>query len=233
MKIEDDFNMSPAIPAVHATENSIQNLPLPTIRRFPIYLRKIQDCVAREEEYISGALLADVLNLDHVVVRKDLAMTGVSGTPRLGFPTKELAAAITRALGWDIPTQAALIGVGHLGGALLGHRGFREHNLKIALAFDANPALAGTRLHGTTILPVEEMESTIQRLHIVLAILTVPSCAAQSCADKLVAAGIRGIWNFTGVSLNVPDNIKVQQEDLASGLAVLSHMIASTPQETV
>lgn len=214
-------------------DNVVQNLPLPTIRRFPIYLRKIQDCVAREEEYISGALLADVLNLDHVVVRKDLAMTGVSGTPRLGFPTKELAAAITRALGWDSPTQAALIGVGHLGGALLGHRGFRDHNLEITLAFDANPALVGTQLHGATILAIDDLERMIQRLHIVLAILTVPSCAAQSCADKLVAAGIRGIWNFTGVSLNVPASVKVQQEDLASGLAVLSHMIASTTQETV
>lgn len=210
-------------------ESVVQNLPLPTIRRFPVYLRKIQECLAREEEYVSGALLADALNLDHVVVRKDLAMTGVSGTPRLGFPTKELAAAITRALGWDNPTQAVLIGVGHLGGALLGYRGFRDHNLEISLAFDANPELVGKQVHGITVLSIDELEKVIPRLHIILAILTVPGSAAQSCADKLVSAGIRGIWNFTGVSLNVPTSVKVQQEDLASGLAVLSHMIASLP----
>ncbi len=210
-------------------KSPLQNLPLPTVRRFPVYLRRVQDCIAREEEYVSGALLADVLGIDHVVVRKDLAMTGVVGTPRLGFPTKELAAAITKALGWDIPTRAALVGVGHLGGALLGHKGFHDHNLEITLAFDSNPALVGTRLHGVAILPVEDLEAVVKRLHIILAILTVPNAAAQDCADRLVAGGIRGIWNFTGVSLNVPPAVKVQHEDLASGLAILSHMISVSP----
>lgn len=210
-------------------KTDVSNLPLPTIRRFPIYLRRIQDCIAREEAFISGAILADVLGLDHVVVRKDLAMTGVVGTPRLGFPTKELAAAITKALGWDSPTQAALVGVGHLGGALLGHKGFLDHNLEISLAFDANPDLVGTQQHGVTILPVADLETVVRRLHIILAILTVPNAAAQTCADKLVAGGVRGIWNFTGVSLNVPATVKVQHEDLVSGLAVLSHMIATNP----
>lgn len=183
--------------------------------------------IARSELYISSAVLARELDIDSVVIRKDLAMTGQPGTPRRGYPAKELVEAINRALGWDNTTDAALIGVGALGHALLGYRGFHEQRLSIAIAFDNDPALIGTICHGVQVWDMSDLQQIVRRLKLKLGILTVPDAAAQSCADQLVAAGICGIWNFTSVQLNVPANVKVQRVDLAASLAVLSHAIAT------
>lgn len=202
-------------------------LPLPTIRRYPIYLRAISEMIARGESYVSSAVLARELDIDPVVIRKDLAMAGQPGTPRRGYPAKEISKALNRALGWDNTTDAALIGVGALGHALLGYQGFSEQHLSIAIAFDNNPAIIGTVCHGVQVWDMADLREIVLRLKLKLGILTVPNAAAQSCADQLVAAGIRGIWNFTSVQLNVPLNVKVQHVDLAASLAVLSHAIAT------
>ena len=119
------------------------------------------------------------------------------------------------------------MGIGSLGNALLGYRGFEEQNLSIAVAFDANPGLMGLTFHGVKVRPMEDLPRLVRRLAIKLGILTVPSAAAQACADQLVAAGICGIWNFTSVQLDVPDKVVVQNVDLAQSLAVLSHTIAT------
>lgn len=202
-------------------------LPMPAVRRFPLYLREIDACIEREEEYISGALLADVLGLDRVLVRKDLALTGVVGTPRLGFPVKELSSAIHSILGWDTTTKAVLVGVGNLGTALLGYGGFSEYGLRIVLAFDRNPALVGKTVKGIKIEAMSDLSRLVSENEVEIAILTVPGESAQQCADELAKAGIRGIWNFSPAALTVPPDIMVQHENLASSLAVLSHAIAA------
>ncbi len=202
-------------------------LPLPTIRRYPLYLRAINAKIAKGELYVSSAVLARELDIDPVVARKDLAMAGEPGTPRRGYPAKELTEAINRALGWDNTTDAALVGVGSLGHALLGYHGFEEQNLRIVAAFDENTDLVGTVCHGVKVRAMDEMAKLVPRLKVKLGILTVPNLAAQNCADQLVASGVRGIWNFTAVQLSVPKDVKVQSVDLASSLAVLSHIIAT------
>jgi redox-sensing transcriptional repressor len=186
--------------------------------------------IAGGELHISSAVLADRLSLDPVLTRKDLAMAGVPGKPRRGYPAKELADAISRALGWDSATDAVLVGVGSLGKALLGYSGFEEQNLSIAVAFDSSPELIGQKFHGVKIRTLEDLPRLIGRLKIKLAILTVPNTAAQSCADALVAAGITGILNFTSIQLSVPRNVTVQNVDIAQSLAVLSHTIANEKQ---
>lgn len=206
--------------------------PLPTIRRYPIYLRCIREMIAAGELHVSSAVIAEKLGLDPVLTRKDLAMAGVIGKPRRGYPAQALEEAINRALGWDSTTDAILVGVGSLGNALLGYRGFEEQNLSISVAFDSNPGLMGLTVHGVKVRPMEDLPRLVRRLRITLGILTVPSVAAQACADRLVAAGIRGIWNFTSVQLSVPDGVVVQNVDLAQSLAVLSHAIASRDAPT-
>lgn len=203
-------------------------LPLPTIRRYPIYLREIRAEIENGEEHISSAVLADRLGLDPVLTRKDLAMVGVPGKPRRGYPAKELESAMTHALGWDNATDAALVGVGSLGQALLGYAGFAEHNLSIAVSFDADDRKVGTEVHGIKVCPLDEIPSLVSRLNLKLGILTVPKHAAQGCANALIEAGIIGIWNFTGVHLEVPPTVIVQDVDLAQSLAVLSHAIVQS-----
>ena len=203
--------------------SSIYPLPLPTIRRYPIYLRAIKAKIAGGDLTVSSAVRAEELGLDRVLTRKDLAMAGVPGKPRRGYPAKELCDAINRALGWDNAAGAALVGVGSLGRALLGYSGFEEQNLSVSVAFDANPALNGETIHGVMVHPMSELTRLAKRLKIKLAILTVPNFAAQSCADALVDAGIKGILNFSAIQLNVPKDVTVQNVDLAQSRAGLSH----------
>ena len=210
-------------------EKSSNPLPLPTIRRYPIYLRCIREMIAAGELHISSAVVAEKLGLDPVLTRKDLAMAGVPGKPRRGYPATELQSAINRALGWDNTTDAVLVGVGSLGNALLGYSGFEEQNLSIAVAFDSNPGRIGLSLHGVKVRPMEDLPRLVKRMQIRIGILTVPNRAAQTCANQLVGAGIRGIWNFTSVQLEVPKGIVVQNVDLAQSLAVLSHAITTAP----
>ncbi len=208
-------------------EDRPNTLPLPTIRRYPIYLREIRSSIARGALHVSSAAMAEKLGLDPVLARKDLAMTGVSGKPRRGYPAKALEEALNRALGWDNVIDAALVGVGSLGQALLGYIGFEEQNLSIAAAFDSNPALAGLTIRKVKVRPMEDIQRLVKKLKIRIGILTVPNTAAQECADSLVKAGITGIWNFTNVQLAVPKGVIVQNVDLAQSLAVLSHQITA------
>lgn len=210
-------------------EKTFGPFPLPTIRRYPIYLRCIREMTAAGELHISSAVVAEKLGLDPVLTRKDLAMAGVPGKPRRGYPAKKLQDALSHALGWDNTTDAVLIGAGSLGNALLGYSGFEEQNLSIIVAFDSNPGLLGLALHGVKVRPMEDLPRFVKRMKIKLGILTVPNAAAQSCADQLVAAGIRGIWNFSSVQLEVPQGVVVQNVDLAQSLAILSHAITTAP----
>lgn len=181
--------------------------------------------ISHGESHVSSAVLAETLGLDPVLTRKDLTMAGVPGKPRRGYPSKELAAAINRALGWDNAIDAVLVGAGSLGQALLGFSGFKEHNLSIVVAFDADPKKANRKFHGIEVRPVEDLVRLVSRLKLRIAILTVPNTAAQDCANTLIEAGVVGIMNFTAAQLTVPKDVIVQNVDLAQALAVLSHSI--------
>ena len=203
----------------------MEPLPLPTIRRYPAYLREIRAMIQRGEQHVSSAVLAEKLGLDQVLTRKDLAMAGVPGKPRCGYPAKKLEAAVVHALGWDNATDAILVGTGSLGQALLGYRGFAEHNLSISVAFDAAPEKIQKEIHGVMVRSMKDLPALVKRLQIRLGILTVPRAAAQTCASAMVEAGITGIWNFTTEQLEVPEDVIIQNVDLAESLAVLSHAI--------
>ncbi len=199
----------------------------PSIRRLPSYLNIIKLADARGEENISGTNIADELQLEAIQVRKDLALTGAVGTPKRGYSVKELIFSIERFLGWNIETDAVLIGAGCLGAALMGYDGFRRNGLKISLALDNEKDRVGATIHGVPVRHIDEAEELIHQQNIKVAILTVPSEKAQEVSDVLVKAGIRGIWNFTNTKITIPDSVCVWKEDLSSGYAMLSYMMSS------
>jgi redox-sensing transcriptional repressor len=200
------------------------------VKRLPSYLQLLRVLQAEGHEHVSGTVLASVHNLEPVIVRKDLAITGIIGTPRIGFRVNELIAAIERFLGWNNQTKAVLVGVGNLGAALLGYRGFDNFGLQIVAAFDCDPRKIGQRVHGCKVQSVDQLAGFLGRSQVLLGVLTVPAEAAQATAERMVAAGIRGIWNFTPVKLRLPEEIVTQKEDLAEGLAVLSHRMHHDPR---
>lgn len=195
------------------------------LQRLPLYLRVLRNLEREGLRYASGAGIAQALGFDPIVVRKDLARTGVRGTPRVGFPIARLIAKLETLTGADTDLTAVLAGVGKLGSALLSYPGFRKQGLSIAAGFDAAPERCNIILSGTPVFPVSSLTETVMRLGATLGILTVPADRAQRVAEQMVAGGIRAIWNFTPTQLDVPEDILVQREDLAVSLAVLLHRI--------
>lgn len=211
-----------AFPEALLRENrAVRKAGLPCVKRMPAYLQLLRRLQAEGQEHVSGTVLASVHRWEPVIVRKDLALTGAVGTPRIGFQVTELISAIERFLGWDNQTTAALVGIGSLGTALLGYQGFHNIGIRIVGAFDSNPKVVGTWVHGRKVQAVGHLMSFVRRGGIRLGILTVPEDAAQAIADKMVKAGIKGIWNFTPKALQLPADVVTQKEDLAEGLAVL------------
>lgn len=205
-----------------------QKIPAtPSIRRLPSYLHIIRQAEKDGDDYISGTVIANELNLEPIQVRKDLAITGIIGKPKKGYPVHALITAIEHFLGWDSVRDAVLVGVGNLGSALMGYPQFRFHGLNIIAAFDKDPKKIGSTVHDVPVLPLDSMELQIRNLGVNIAILTVPSNSAQETTDILVKAGITAIWNFTNVKLKVPETVVVQKEDLSSGYAMLCIMIQS------
>lgn len=194
---------------------------LPTIRRFPLYLRVLKELRDQGEERVSGTILALRLQCEPIQVRKDLAIAGTEGRPRIGFGVADTIAAIENFLGWNNMQDAFLIGAGSLGSAILGYRGFDQHNLKIVAAFDNDPEKAGRKIHGKEVFTLDKLPDLASRLHVHIGIITVPALNAQEVAEFLTDNGIRGIWNFSPAKLTVPPHVIVQYEDLSSGLAVL------------
>ncbi len=198
---------------------------VPTLKRLPLYLRLLRKMKQDGSEYASGTVVAKELGLDPIVVRKDLAITGAVGRPRLGFPMDEIIEAIEEFLGWSNTTDAFLVGVGSLGHALLGYQGFEQHGMRIMAAFDSDPELIGKTVHGKTVLDITKMPEMAKRMHVQIGVLTVTASVAQGVADAMVEGGIRAIWNFTPTTLTVPAHVILQREELASSLAVLSHRL--------
>lgn len=202
--------------------NSYVNIPLPTLKRFPVYLGLLKECQDQGDEWISASYIAGKLNLKSIQVRKDLSCTGVVGKPKKGFLISEMVKAISFYLGEGNLTDVLLVGVGNLGKALLADRRLTRHGFEIVAAFDVDETLIGTEVAGHKVYPMEKLTDLIRRMGIKIAILTVPEKEAQPIADKLVKAGILGIWNFSSLFLETKCDVTVINEDLGARLALLA-----------
>lgn len=202
----------------------------PTIRRLPTYLYRLSEMHKDGVDIVATPELARYMHLAEIVIRKDLAVTGVSGQPGVGYKVCDLIDAIRRFLQWQTPAAAILVGAGSLGHALLGYDGFEDYGLKIAAAFDSDPDKIGTEVRGCRIFDIAKLPETVRRMKTEIGIICVPASAAQRVADVMVAAGIRGIWNFANVSLKTPGHVVVQREVIAGGFAVLSVKLRQSAQ---
>ncbi len=188
------------------------------LKRLPGYLAYLKSLPEDGNVYISATSIACALDMGEVQVRKDLAVVSKAGKPKVGFPRAELMENISRYLCYDNTTDAILVGAGKLGQALLGYSGFAEYGLNILAAFDIAPTPGGEK----PILPMEQLASYCREHNVHMGIITVPADYAQQVCDLLISCGIKAIWNFAPVHLDVPANTLVQNENMATSLAVLS-----------
>jgi redox-sensing transcriptional repressor len=178
-------------------------------------------------EVVSSARLAELLRLEAIQVRKDFGFLQIEGRPKVGYRINDLIEGIERHLNWNRVSDAVLVGAGHMGQALMGYQGFANHGLDIRAAFDVDPRRVGQLVNGIEVHPMGDLEAVLDLLSARMAILTVSPEAAQAVSTRLVAAGIQGIWNFTGATLNLPPGVIVQNQDIAIGLAVLSAKLSA------
>ena len=191
------------------------------LKRLPGYLSYLKSIPEGESVYISATALANALGMGEVQVRKDLAMVSDGGRPKIGYLRNQLIEDISQFLGYDNTTDAILVGAGKLGQALMGYKGFDAYGLNILAAFDAAPACDRTD-DGKPIYDMKKLASFCRENSVLMGIITVPAPYAQQVCDKLIECGIKAIWNFAPTHLDVPANILVQNENMATSLAVLS-----------
>lgn len=197
-----------------------------TIDRLPLYFRTLRLSQEEGVEIISSEELGQRLGITPEQIRKDLASFGQFGKKGVGYYIKELISNIGKILGLDNNWHLAVIGVGHLGWALAHYRNFDSLGFKLVAMFDIDPNKIGQCIKGIQVSNLESLEEVMKEKTIHIGIIAVPEIYAQEVADKLVEAGVRGIWNFAPVKIKVPDTVRVINEDLSVGLSSLSFYLA-------
>ena len=200
-------------------------IPRKTIYRLSIYLR----CLARLHEKgigtVSSEALAKAAGVKSTQLRKDLAYFGTFGTRGLGYDVTDLFKKISEELGTSRLQPVILIGVGNLGLALLSYRGFEKEGFEITAAFDAEPRRKRDKKIKQPIYGMEALPEFVEKHAVKMAILTVPTAVVQEVTNQLVRCGITGILNFAPIVLDVPEDVMVNNVNLAIELENLSYFI--------
>jgi len=213
--------------------NQLKVISQSSLKGLPFYLNHLKKENLLKHEFISAAQIAKDLNLSEIQVKKDLAsVASFKGKPNVGHKVVNLINDIETFLGYRNTTNAVLVGVGHLGKALLNYQGFEEYGLKIIFGVDNNTNLIGKIINGVEVITMDKLIALCPRMHINIGIITIGKEDAQDVCNTLVKAGIKAIWNFAPVKLVVDDSVIVQNENMASSLAVLSrHLMRKIGKE--
>lgn len=199
-------------------------IPRKAIYRLSVYLRCLQRLKANDIRTVSSEALAKAARVKSTQLRKDLTYFGQFGTRGLGYDVQQLSKMISDLLGTTSLQPVILVGVGNLGLALLTYRGFEQEGFEIVAAFDSD--LRKREKSGNVpIYPMDRIEEIVHKQNVRMAIITVPAAAAQEAANILVAAGVSGILNFAPIVLHVPDEVMVNNVNLAIELENLSYFI--------
>ena len=196
-----------------------------TIDRLPLYFRTLRLVQDEGIDVISSDELGRRLGITPEQIRKDLASFGQFGKKGVGYYVNELKHNVGGILGLDNHWNIAVIGIGHLGAALANYQNFVSLGFNLVALFDQDPKVIGTVQNHVKVEDVRELAQIVRERHVHIGIIAVPAAFAQEVADRLVAAGVKGIWNFAPIKMQVPDSMHIVNEDLSIGLSRLSYYI--------
>lgn len=202
-----------------------KNISMAVIRRLPKYHRYLGDLLDRDIQRISSKELSDIIGFTASQIRQDLNNFGGFGQQGYGYNVEALYTEIGKILGLDRTYNAILIGAGNLGQAIANYSGFRKAGFEIKALFDANPRMIGLKIREFEILDSETVESFIENHEIDIAILCIPKNGAQEIVNRIVNAGVKGIWNFAPLDLEVPSDVIVENVNLTESLFTLSYLM--------
>lgn len=204
---------------MHIYLSKIVNLP--TAKRLPAYLYILQQLKKNGQKHVSSSHLAGKMNIEPILVRKDIEAIQVSGTPRIGYSVENLINTIESYFEWNQTQHAILFGVGELGVAILGNQELANLGLRIVAAFDSDPRKVNKFIHGVMVFDLLYLHEIIEDFKVNIAILCFPSGMVQCLVDELVSAGVTGVWSFSSQNLTIPDSVVTQKDDLTSGFVEL------------
>ena len=204
----------------------VRDISKAVISRLPRYYRYLGELNDEGVERISSQELSELMRVTASQIRQDLNNFGGFGQQGYGYNVKYLYDEIGNILGLDQKHNLILIGAGNLGQALANYVNFEKRGFIIKGIFDQNEAIYGKVIRGISVRPMEEIEAFMRENDIDIAVLTIPKAGAVRVAKELVSYGIKGIWNFAHIDLNVPDNIEVENVHLSESLMRLSYNIS-------
>ncbi len=202
-------------------------VPEPTLRRLPWYLAFIKLLKGKGETFISSTQIAKEINVDSSQVAKDLSYVKVSGKTRVGYEINALIEVLEDFLGFNSQHKAFIFGVGSLGGALLQDSGLSQYGVDIVAGFDIKNDLVGAVVNGIPIFHIDDFLSKQKEYNATIGIITVPVENAQKVTDRVIAGGIKALWNFTPFRIRVPEHIVVQNTSMYAHLAVMFNRLNS------
>ena len=198
-----------------------------TIHRLSLYYRLLNSLEREGLATVSSRELAQREKLTPAQVRKDLSFFGSFGTRGLGYPVNELREKIARILGLNRAWNVAVVGVGNIGSALVSYKEFQRQGFNINAIFDNDQRKIGSNHKGIAVLDVKNLREELKARQIDLVIVAVPGPSAQGVVDEAVAAGVRAILNFAPVSLKLPPQISVRNENMSMELEQLSYFLVN------
>jgi len=193
-------------------------LPERTVERLSEYRRTLFECLGENKNFIYSHDLAARLHIKAVQVRRDLMLIGYSSVLRKGYNVKELINTISEIIDPEIAVNVAVIGIGNFGRAIAGYFKGKRSKLNLVASFDNDPQKINKTISGVKCYPYSDAERLINELNIRIAILTVPPELAREITAELVRFGIKGILNFTTISLNVPPDVHLEEYDMITSL---------------
>ena len=195
------------------------------IGRLPRYFRYLGDLKEKGVERISSQELSDIMKVTASQIRQDFNNFGGFGQQGYGYNVGYLYDEISKILGIDKEHSLVIIGAGHLGKAIAGYTNFTRRGFVFKGAFDRDPSLFGTKIRDVEVRPIDEVEDFVRKNKIEIAVLTIPKDQAVPMARRLSECGIKAIWNFAHVDLEVPGSIQVENVHLSDSLMKLSYNI--------
>ncbi|MGG5400425.1 redox-sensing transcriptional repressor Rex [Clostridioides difficile] len=202
-----------------------KNISMAVIRRLPKYHRYLGDLLDRDIQRISSKELSDIIGFTASQIRQDLNNFGGFGQQGYGYNVEALHTEIGKILGLDRPYNAVLVGAGNLGQAIANYAGFRKAGFEIKALFDANPRMIGLKIREFEVLDSDTLEDFIKNNNMDIAVLCIPKNGAQEVINRVVKAGIKGVWNFAPLDLEVPKGVIVENVNLTESLFTLSYLM--------
>ncbi|MCD7829445.1 MAG: redox-sensing transcriptional repressor Rex [Clostridiales bacterium] len=202
------------------------------IRRLPRYYRTLDTLYREGTVRISSSALGESMGVTASQIRQDLSCFGEFGQQGYGYNVADLRQALSDILGMNVGYTSVLLGAGNLGRALMRNFHFNKNGVILSAAFDVDPKIIGTELNGYPIYSMDSLDDYLAEHKPSIGVLTVPKYAAQSVAERLIAGGVRGIWNFTNIELAVSDSdVVVESVHFADSLLTLSYLISEQSEQ--